>query len=138
MRAKNEADRQFQQILRGHTCPVADLANTLRQLILTAAPTLREQILTGYARYWHKAHVVCAMTVHADHVNLLFYYGTNLNDPDHLLIGTGKRLRHLTFREPRDLRPAYAKRLLKQAISNHDGEPSARPIARHSEKERRS
>lgn len=120
MRAVKDADRQFQQILKGHARPVADLADSVRRVVLAAEPSLREQVLPGYARYWHKAHVVCAITVHADHVNLQFYYGTNLTDPDHLLVGTGKRLRHLTLRQPGDLRAAYFKRLLRQVISKGD------------------
>lgn len=37
----------------------------------------------------------CYIGVFKNHVNLGFYYGSELPDPENLLEGTGKRLRHI-------------------------------------------
>ncbi len=105
----------FVEILEGHTPQVARLARSLRRLVRTAAPTCREQVLRGYARYWNKHTIVAAITVHTDHVNLEFYYGAELTDPNGLLVGTGKRLRHIALRTPADLHSEYLTRLVRQA-----------------------
>jgi len=38
-----------------------------------------------------------------DHVNVGFFHGASLDDPAHLLEGTGKRMRHVKLRPGRDV-----------------------------------
>ncbi len=109
------SDREFKQILKGRTRPIASLANALRRTVRNAAPVLREQVLPGYARYWNKGVVICAITLHADHVNLQFYYGADLSDPRHLLTGTGKRLRHISLAPSKNLPFEELERMVRQA-----------------------
>jgi Domain of unknown function (DU1801) len=49
------------------------------------------------------------------HVNLGFYYGGFLQDPDGLLLGTGKRMRHIKIRSPQECTNPAVARLLEQA-----------------------
>jgi len=53
-----------------------------------------------------------------DDVNLGFYYGADLPDPEGLLQGTGKLLRHVKIREPKAIRSRALRRLL-EAASTH-------------------
>lgn len=117
-----ERPQTFEEIMKGHTPPVARLARSLKRLVRTAAPTLHEELMPGYARYWNEHTIVAALTVHRDHVNLQFFFGTELTDPDGVLVGAGKRLRHVTLREPADLRPMYLSRLVRQAARH--GKPT--------------
>jgi hypothetical protein len=49
----------------------------------------------------------CYIGAYRDHVNLGFYYGAELSDPEHLLEGSGKKLRHIKVREIEEIdRPA--------------------------------
>lgn len=50
-----------------------------------------------------------------NHVNLGFYYGTNLYDPSGLLEGTGKSLRHVKIRLRHDVAKTEPRDLLQQA-----------------------
>lgn len=42
------------------------------------------------------------VNVFSAHMNIGFYYGASLPDPAHLLLGTGKRMRHLKLRAATD------------------------------------
>jgi hypothetical protein len=56
------------------------------------------------------------ISVQSSHVNLGFYHGASLADPDGLLEGTGKGLRHTKIRSLSEAkRPAVAT-LLREAI----------------------
>jgi hypothetical protein len=111
---------EFQEILRNKSALVAELALRLRELVIAAAPGIREQVRNGYAIYG-RDEVALAITVHKAHVNLQFYYGTSVSDPDGLLEGEGKRLRHVTLREPGDLRKGYLKRMVREAVKRRSG-----------------
>jgi len=51
------------------------------------------------------------------HVNLGFFYGANLDDPNGVLEGTGKLLRHVKVRSVEEARAPALKELVKQASS---------------------
>jgi hypothetical protein len=50
-----------------------------------------------------------------DHINLGFFYGAGLDDPDALLAGSGKQMRHIKIRSSESLPSAGIRRLLEQA-----------------------
>jgi len=56
--------------------------------------------------------------VQGSHVNLGFYHGASLSDPDGLLEGTGKELRHIKIRSVADAGRAGVTELLNQAIAD--------------------
>ena len=49
------------------------------------------------------------------HLNLGFFYGAHLADPDNLLEGSGKDLRHLKIRSAADLEKPAVRRLIEDA-----------------------
>ncbi len=57
----------------------------------------------------------CYISAQKNDVNLGFYYGAELPDPEGLLQGTGKLLRHVKIREPEALRSRALRQLLKLA-----------------------
>ena len=58
---------------------------------------------------------VCYIALHKDHVNLGFNQGAELPDPEGLLEGPGKMLRHTKITEPEDLRDPALRSLLEVA-----------------------
>jgi hypothetical protein len=53
---------------------------------------------------------ICYIAPQRGYVNLGFFFGVGLVDPKHLLVGEGKRLRHLKVRSVEDARnPALGK-----------------------------
>jgi len=55
---------------------------------------------------------ICPM---ANYVRLGFYYGGRLNDPQHLLEGEGKRMRHTKVRSVEEANRTAVRRLLRLA-----------------------
>jgi hypothetical protein len=45
-----------------------------------------------------------------------FFRGVEMDDPDGVLEGSGKGIRHVKLREPKDASSAALKRLIKQAF----------------------
>ena len=84
--------------------PVASLAKELRGIIRKAVPDVSESIKWGMPVY-EKNGMICAIRPHRDYVALQFYTsGTSLPDPDGLLEGTGRRMRHVKVRAKREIR----------------------------------
>ncbi|MBL4568873.1 MAG: DUF1801 domain-containing protein, partial [Flavobacteriaceae bacterium] len=57
----------------------------------------------------------CAIIVYSKHINISFPSGTSLSDPEGLLQGTGKRIRHIKIRNLKDVKVPSIKRLLLDA-----------------------
>src|SRR5271169_5371958 len=58
----------------------------------------------------------CYIATNAGHVNLGFPRGTSLPDPNGVLEGEGKTMRHIKFRSPRDVERPFVRRYLRAAI----------------------
>ena len=58
------------------------------------------------------------IAVYAAHVNLGFYHGSALADRAGLLEGTGKELRHISFRDAASTRRPAIAALLREAIAD--------------------
>jgi hypothetical protein len=65
-----------------------------------------------------KTEHFCYISAQKNDVNLGFYYGAELPDPEQLLRGTGKLLRHVKIRDEKAIRNVALKHLLK-AASTH-------------------
>jgi len=53
---------------------------------------------------------ICYIVPQKGYVNLGFFFGVNLPDPEHLLVGEGKRLRHVKVRSMEEAKnPALGK-----------------------------
>ena len=58
------------------------------------------------------------IAVYAAHVNLGFYHGAALADRAGMLEGTGKELRHISFRDAASIRRPAIAALLREAIAD--------------------
>jgi hypothetical protein len=100
---------------------VQDLARRTRALIKEAMPNVVEvpwprQRVIGYGVGPKKmSEHYCYIGVYKDHVNLGFNYGAELPDPEGLLQGSGKLLRHVKIADPEDLSNSALRRLVEVA-----------------------
>jgi len=98
------------------------LALALRELVLMEAPEAEEVLYSVYAEVivfrfpGRKRGAFCYVAAYSHHVNLGFYYGAELPDPHRALKGTGKRMRHIRFDSPDDLRHSYLRGYIRSAI----------------------
>ena len=60
----------------------------------------------------------CAIIVYSKHINISFPSGANLSDPDKLLKGTGKRVRHIKIQKYDDIKLSEVNKLLLEARNN--------------------
>ncbi len=65
-----------------------------------------------------KTEHFCYISAQKNDVNLGFYYGAELPDPEQLLRGTGKLLRHVKIRDDKAIRNVALKHLLKVASTH--------------------
>jgi len=115
---------ELEQFLTPYNPMVQALALKLRTLIREVMPDAIEQLdppahLIGYGLDRSYKGLICGITIHTAHINLMFARGTELPDPEDLLVGTGKRARHVTIRQETDLERPGVRRLLVAALQQH-------------------
>ena len=123
----------FDEILASVNPEVQELARHTRHLIVSVYPGVVEvpwpkQRVIGYG-VGHKkmSEHFCYISVSKNHINLGFMYGSELPDPEKLLGGEGKLLRHVRVTKPEDLERPTLRKLLEVASKHRMPEiPSSR------------
>ena len=110
-----KAYASFAEWKRDQSAKNQRLIGALGKLIDTAAPHLTKTVKWGQG-CWADA-AVPKVYIHAeeDHVQLGFYSGSKMSDPEGLLVGKGKYVRHVKVRTARDIDPAAFAALVSQA-----------------------
>jgi hypothetical protein len=113
---------EFEAFLTSYSPDVQELAQKARDLILDVIPDAIEQLdpsanLIGYGYDRTYKGLICGITLHKAHVNLMFARGATLPDPAGLLAGTGKRARHVKLQQPSDLQNPALRTLLETAVA---------------------
>jgi len=114
----------FERTLAPFDPRVRELALRARELIEEVYPGVVEvpwpgQGVVGYGVGPRKmSEHFSYVALHKDHVNLGFNYGAELPDPEGLLEGPGKLLRHVKIRDTQDLESPALRRLLEVASSH--------------------
>ncbi len=107
----NKADAWFASLDED----IAALADQLRALIQKAAPGAVESIKWGAPVYENGA-LVCSLRKAKGYVALQFGpIGTSLKDPDGLLEGAGKNMRHVKIHSKADIKKQLFTSWIKQA-----------------------
>ena len=112
----------FQFFLDFKSQEVIDLFEDLREYILELNPDSNELLyhthaLTAVFSISEKlTDAFCHIPVYSEHINLGFNKGTLLEDPNKLLMGTGKLIRHIEVKSPSDFRNYLVKNLIEEAI----------------------
>ena len=91
------------------------IAEALRQLILDVDPRLSESIKWGKPTF-ERAGKVCYLAAIKDYVSLGFFNGAALTDPDGIIEGTGKKMRHVKVRDLNDISNAQFSSWVQQAV----------------------
>ncbi|HEY0703973.1 MAG TPA: DUF1801 domain-containing protein [Candidatus Acidoferrales bacterium] len=101
---------------------IAELALVLREMILEEAPDASESVYQVYTvAIWFgfsgkMKDMFCYIATNAAHVNLGFPRGTALPDPNHVMEGEGKTMRHIKFASLRDLERPFIRRYIRTAM----------------------
>ena len=92
------------------------LAQGLRRMFLDAAPDLRESIKWGNPFFEKKGKVFYIASQADKYVTLGLCHGALLPNPDGLIEGTGKRMRHVKVRSLEEMAPSRLGRIIRGAL----------------------
>lgn len=102
---------------------IAELTLAVREVVLEEAPDAIESIYDAYSAVaigfsftGRLKDTYCHIATCTNHVNLGFNRGTQLPDPNKVLVGTGKWTRHIRIDKEGDLRQPYLPRYIQAAI----------------------
>jgi hypothetical protein len=131
-------DPQLLGFLEAYDRHISDLALALREVILEEAPDASESIYQVYTvAIWFgfsgkMKDMFCYIATNARHVNLGFPRGSSLPDPNRVLEGEGKTMRHIKLRSLRDVERPVVRRYIRTAM-----EQVARPGCERNGQKRR-
>jgi hypothetical protein len=110
---------------------VSDLTLVLRDMVLEEAPAAIESVVKSYAVAIGFSFTgkplkdgFCHIVTYATHVNLGFNRGALLPDPNRILVGKGKSIRHMTIRNHSELENPAVRRYLQAAIEQVSAAPA--------------
>jgi hypothetical protein len=115
-------DPQLLGFLKVYDQHISDLALALREVILEEAPYASESIYQVYTvAIWFgfsgkMKDMFCYIATNTAHVNLGFPRGSSLPDPNRVLEGEGKTMRHIKLRSRRDLERPFVRRYIQVAM----------------------
>jgi hypothetical protein len=102
-----------------------EAANQLRALVKKTLPKVKESINPWHVPIFESHGPICYYMVGKNHITLGFIRGTSLPDPEGLLEGTGKNLRHVKIKSVDDLEHKGLRELIKSAAALNAKEPQS-------------
>lgn len=100
----------------------------LKNLVKDTVPETRETVNAWGIPTFEEKDPFCFYMVGKNHVTFGFHYGTSLEDPQGLLEGTGKNIRHVKLRSLEDLEQKGLKQLV-HAAARLEGKPPMRGMS---------
>jgi hypothetical protein len=97
--------------------PQKEIVKRLRAFIARRYPELTESLKWHVPIYSLNGKNLLGLQDFTAHVNLNFFRGAHLHDARGILIGTGKLVRHVTFRSVADIDCGALEEFIDQAIS---------------------
>lgn len=112
------------ELLATRDSGLADLTLALRDLVLEEAADATElvhdvkyAIALNYTFTGRMKDAFAHIVTYTKHVNLGFYCGAELPDPQRLLQGEGKRIRHIRISSHVDLGRPHVRKFLSEAVT---------------------
>lgn len=94
-----------------------ELHNLIRQVVPKSTTVAKYGGMLYTLKPAEKEGQFCGVFLYKSHVQLAFSQGTSLDDPLHLLCGTGKLRRHINFKPSDDIDTESLSALIKQAAT---------------------
>ena len=111
----------FEEVISKAAPDIQEIAHAARKLLIEVMPDITEvpwgqQKIAGYGVGPKKmAEHFCYIAPFKKHVNLGFFYGADLDDPEGLFEGSGRELRHIKLRSLDDVTKPAVKNLVRAA-----------------------
>jgi hypothetical protein len=120
-------DPQLIGFLEAYDRHIANLALALREVILEEMPDASESVYQVYTvAIWFgfsgkMKDMFCYIATNAKHINLGFPRGSTLPDPNKVLEGDGKALRHIKLRSLEDVERPFVRRYIRASMEQVAG-----------------
>jgi hypothetical protein len=121
---KNET-RDLQSFLKPYPAEVQEMALWLRAFVWDLYPDANELIYDNYnavAFGWsltdRLGHTFCSVAVMPRYVHFGFYRGSELEDPEKILLGKGNQYRYIIVEHKENFPESYIRKLIREAYSN--------------------
>ncbi len=114
-------DSIFASIVNKYPTSIQVVAQQLRRIIKTEIPDAHESIYHGVLFYSLSESLfdrIVYLAMEKNYVRLGFNFGDYLPDPGHLLMGEGKRMRHVKIYTTQDAEQPAIRLLVKAAWNN--------------------
>lgn len=92
------------------------LIGALERVVLGVEPELERTVKWGQGCFALEGVQKVYLHTEEDHVQLGFYAGSSMKDPLGLLVGSGKHVRHVKVRTPRDVDAEAFAALVAQVV----------------------
>ena len=124
--SKNQT-KDLLKFLKPFPDEIKEITLWLREFIWDLYPNTNELIYDNYnalAFGWpptdRLGHTFCSIAVgrSTNNVHFGFYWGSEINDPEKILLGEGNQYRYILVKSKNDFPKAYIKRLVKEAYNN--------------------
>lgn len=123
----NEETKDLLKFLRPFEDDIKEMVLWLREFVWDLYPNTNELIYDNYnavAFGWSPTgrlgHTFCSVAVMRSNKNVHFgfYWGSQIADPDKMLLGKGNQYRYILVKNKNDFPKTYIKKLLKEAYAN--------------------
>ena len=101
-----------------HSGELGLIARRWFEVMRTCGSDVRELLHDGHPTACVDDAAFGYVNAFKDHVNVGFFRGAEIADPESLLEGTGKLMRHVKLRPERDLNTAALTKLIKTAYAD--------------------
>jgi hypothetical protein len=112
-------DAEIKKAIEDFPEPKRTHVKMLREIILSSGKEISEAVKWNALTYSFDKNNLCFIysTTKSDYVNLGFMQAVRLTDPKKLFEGTGKGMRHIKIRTPKDIPAAQIKKWMKESIA---------------------
>jgi hypothetical protein len=122
-----EHTKDLLKFLKPFPSPIQETALWLREFVWDLYPQANELIYDNYnalAFGWSPTdkvgHTFCSIALGrtSHNVHFGFYWGSEIADPNKILIGEGNQYRYLLVKDKKEFPKAYIKKLIQEAYAN--------------------
>ena len=119
--------KELKKFLKPFPITVQEIALWLREFVWSLYPNSNELIYDNYnavAFGWSPTdrvgHVFCSIAVGrtSHNVHFGFYWGSQIADPEKILLGKGNQYRYILVKSKKEFPKTYMKKLMKESWAN--------------------
>lgn len=115
----------------GHSGELGSIARRWFEVMRSCGNDVRELLHDGHPTACVDDAAFGYVNAFRDHVNVGFFRGTEIADPEGLLEGTGKLMRHVKLRPDGDVNTAALTKLIETAYADIKARVLCFPLADH-------